>query len=110
MFSGLMSRWTMPCRWAWPRAYATSRVSQCVVQGKLSLPSERSRSDRPAMSGMMYQSWPPAVPESNTGGCGDGVGGDPDLAYEPVGAEALAQLGRRTLRATSRAWRRSWAK
>ena len=49
MFSGLMSRWTTPCSWAYSRASATSRAMvRASSTGSSCSRASRSRSDSPS--------------------------------------------------------------
>ncbi len=53
MFSGLMSRWMIPCPWAKARASATSRAMwSASSSGSLRSRSKRCRSDSPSTYGM----------------------------------------------------------
>ena len=97
MFSGLMSRCTTPCSWAYSSACAASRRDpERVVHRELPLaPEPVAQRLSPSTNGMVNQSWPAASPESSTvrmcGCCSRAA--SPDLALEPFGAERGGQLG-----------------
>ena len=96
MFSGLMSRWTTPCWWAYSRRRAASRAMRTASSiGSWFSRFEPGPERLAPTNGMVNQSWPAVVARVEDG---EDVRvleptADPDLAPKALGAEGRRELG-----------------
>ena len=111
MFSGLMSRWTMPCECAYASAVGSSRAMRIASpSGSCCSRSRRSRSDSPVDEGHHVEEKSRRFPRIDAAAGCAGAAAAPSIwisREETLGAEPGASSGCRTLIATGRSCLRS---
>ena len=106
MLAGLMSRCTMPARWASSRASAIcTPTSTTSVGGSTATSFNTARSVRPSISSMTMASMPPSLTVSYTAtidGCDNRAEATASRRNRATKASSVARWGWRTLTATGR--------